>query len=144
MTSGSNVFRCRCELSSPTTHHLVAVGRPPPYLAALFSCRIQEPDDAVIKVELAGLCGSDLHAYRGKVPFDQPYVDILRLMLPSMTLSASRFVMGHEVYGTIVRLGTSFAHTSEKPNSGELRYTGASKGWGAPRAYMDLEVGDQV
>jgi D-arabinose 1-dehydrogenase-like Zn-dependent alcohol dehydrogenase len=55
-----------------------------------------------------------------------------------MTRRASRFVVGHEAYGTIVRLGTSFTHTSEgKP-------TGASKAWGAPRAYSDLKPGDKV
>jgi threonine dehydrogenase-like Zn-dependent dehydrogenase len=35
-------------------------------------CSIQDPDDAVLRVDLAGLCGSDLHAYRGNIPFDQP------------------------------------------------------------------------
>ena len=52
--------------------------------------------------------------------------------------------MGHEVYGTIVQLGTSFMHTSEEPNAGKLKLTGALKGWGAPRAYLDLKVGDKV
>jgi hypothetical protein len=52
--------------------------------------------------------------------------------------------MGHEVYGSIVRLGTSFAHTSEKTDPTEFGPTRASKGWGAPRAYSDLNIGDKV
>src|SRR5258706_4490958 len=64
---------------------------------------------------------------------------------PVMTLSPSRFVMGHEVLGTIVRLGTSFAHTSEiNANTHQIGSTAASKGWGAPRAYSDLNIGDKV
>ena len=61
-----------------------------------------------------------------------------------MTLYAPRFVMGHEVLGTIVRLGTSFAHTSENVTPRQLGSTSASKGWGAPRAYLDLNIGDKV
>jgi len=52
--------------------------------------------------------------------------------------------MGHEVYGTIVRLGTSFTHTSENAGPHQLAPTAASKGWRAPRAYLDLNVGDKV
>ena len=52
--------------------------------------------------------------------------------------------MGHEVLGTIVRLGTSFAHTTENVNPRQLGSTGTSKGWGAPRAYLDLNIGDKV
>ena len=61
------------------------------------------------------------------------------------TLYTSRFVMGHEVLGTIVRLGTSFAHTSEtNANPHQIGSMAASKGWGAPRAYSDLNIGDKV
>ncbi|KAG8713678.1 hypothetical protein FRC11_011461 [Ceratobasidium sp. 423] len=35
---------------------------------------VTHPDDAIVKILLAGLCGSDLHAYRGLEPFDIPYV----------------------------------------------------------------------
>ena len=70
--------------------------------------------------------------------------DRLISVFPPMTLYASRFIMGHEVLGTIVRLGTSFAHTSENVNPRQLESTGASKGWGAPRAYLDLNIGDKV
>lgn len=114
-------------------------------IAYLTHFSIQDPDDAVIEVQLAGLCGSDLHIYRGNLPFHQPYVNIIIVItitpLSHFTLYLFRFVMGHEVYGTIVRLGTSFAHTSEIPNPPQ---TSASKGWDAPRAYLDLKVGDKV
>jgi len=49
---------------------------------------IQEPTDAIVKVSLAGLCGSDLHPYRGAEKGLDP-----------MT------IMGHEFVGTIVELG---------------------------------------
>ncbi|KAG9086162.1 hypothetical protein FS749_003873, partial [Ceratobasidium sp. UAMH 11750] len=34
--------------------------------------QIVHPEDAIVKVTLAGLCGSDLHAYRGLESFDVP------------------------------------------------------------------------
>ncbi|KAG9128440.1 hypothetical protein FRC07_011197, partial [Ceratobasidium sp. 392] len=52
--------------------------------------RIEQPEDVIIRVTLAGLCGSDLHAYRGLEPFDVPYVT------------------GHEFVGKVVALGESF------------------------------------
>ncbi|CEL58010.1 putative zinc-binding alcohol dehydrogenase Rv1895 OS=Mycobacterium tuberculosis GN=Rv1895 PE=3 SV=1 [Rhizoctonia solani AG-1 IB] len=51
---------------------------------------ITHPDDAIVKVTLAGLCGSDLHAYRGLEPFDIPYIT------------------GHELVGIVVSLGKNF------------------------------------
>jgi hypothetical protein len=68
----------------------------------------------------------------------RPPVCARPLCTASVTRRASRFLVGHEAYGTVVRLGTSFAHTSDgKP-------TGASKAWGAPRAYSDLKPDDKV
>lgn len=59
---------------------------------------IVDPDDAVIKVTLAGLCGSDLHAYRG-----HEEVDVVR-------------TCGHEFIGEVVALGSSFnPNASERP-----------------------------
>ncbi|ORX34455.1 chaperonin 10-like protein [Kockovaella imperatae] len=48
---------------------------------------IRDPRDVIIKVSLAGLCGSDLHQYRGEEPYG--------------------FVMGHEVVGEIVETGSA-------------------------------------
>ncbi|KAG8749565.1 hypothetical protein FRC14_001258 [Serendipita sp. 396] len=60
-------------------------------LEDISSPKIENPDDAIVKVLLAGLCGSDLHIYRGREGnFSSP------------------FVMGHELYGEIVALGPSF------------------------------------
>ena len=51
---------------------------------------IQDPRDAIIKVSLAGLCGSDLHPFFGR----EKGLDV-------------GTVMGHELVGEIVELGTS-------------------------------------
>ncbi|KAI0759271.1 chaperonin 10-like protein [Trametes elegans] len=52
--------------------------------------QIIDPDDAIIRVKLAGLCGSDLHIYRGHEDVD------------------SDLTCGHEVVGEVVALGPSF------------------------------------
>jgi threonine dehydrogenase-like Zn-dependent dehydrogenase len=49
--------------------------------------RLQADTDVLIKVHVAGLCGSDLHYYRGDA-------------------DDGSFVMGHEVVGTIVEAGS--------------------------------------
>ncbi len=46
------------------------------------------PDDVLIKTAYAGVCGSDLHAFRGKHPFRKPPV-----------------VLGHELAGTVIECG---------------------------------------
>jgi L-iditol 2-dehydrogenase len=46
------------------------------------------PDDLLIKTARAGVCGSDLHAFRGKHPFRKPPV-----------------ILGHELAGTVVECG---------------------------------------
>jgi threonine dehydrogenase-like Zn-dependent dehydrogenase len=51
--------------------------------------RIQSPNDAILKVQVAALCGSDLHWYRGK------------MNLPT------GFIPGHEFVGVVHELGSS-------------------------------------
>jgi L-iditol 2-dehydrogenase len=46
------------------------------------------PEDVLIRTEYAGVCGSDLHAFRGKHPFRKPPV-----------------VLGHEMAGTVTACG---------------------------------------
>jgi L-iditol 2-dehydrogenase len=46
------------------------------------------PDDVLIKTTHAGVCGSDLHAFKGKHPFRKPPV-----------------ILGHELAGTVVECG---------------------------------------
>jgi alcohol dehydrogenase len=46
-----------------------------------------EPDDAVVKIEASGICGSDLHIYHGRVQIEPG------------------FVIGHEYVGTVVAKG---------------------------------------
>ncbi|GEQ70568.1 hypothetical protein JCM33374_g4246 [Metschnikowia sp. JCM 33374] len=48
---------------------------------------ISEPTDVLVKVKFAGLCGSDLHYYRGHIPSDK------------------NSTMGHEFVGTVVDRG---------------------------------------
>ncbi|KAJ8582369.1 hypothetical protein M405DRAFT_776598 [Rhizopogon salebrosus TDB-379] len=55
---------------------------------------IEHPDDAIVKIQLAGLCGSDLHIYRGTAALTEPCV------------------MGHEFIGEVVALGASFHPSS--------------------------------
>lgn len=48
------------------------------------------PDELLIRTAYAGVCGSDLHAFRGKHPFRRPPV-----------------ILGHELAGTVVECGGS-------------------------------------
>ncbi|KAI5900087.1 uncharacterized protein SCHCODRAFT_02606945 [Schizophyllum commune H4-8] len=57
--------------------------------------RIEHPDDAIVKIKLAGLCGSDLHTYRGTEVADRVHI------------------CGHEFVGEVVALGDSFGKTVE-------------------------------
>ena len=68
------------------------------------SHRIEEPDDAIVKItvctkakfhkvlimieviQLAGLCGSDLHIYRGHGEFDKPYAELTLLSLKNVDI----------------------------------------------------------
>jgi len=60
--------------------------------------QIQHPDDAIIKVKLAALCGSDLHVYRGHAGVDKVHT------------------CGHEFIGEVIALGDSYGpHTKGRP-----------------------------
>jgi alcohol dehydrogenase len=48
---------------------------------------LQAPDDAIVRVEASGICGSDLHIYHGRVAIEPG------------------FTIGHEVVGTVVSAG---------------------------------------
>ncbi|KAI0075462.1 alcohol dehydrogenase [Panus rudis PR-1116 ss-1] len=65
--------------------------------------KIIEPDDAIVKVTLAGLCGSDLHVYRGHEEVD------------------AIMTSGHEFLGEVIALGASFS--PESVNRPELYRT---------------------
>ncbi len=52
--------------------------------------QIKEPTDAVVRVDLAGLCGSDLHVYHGR----ETGMDV-------------GTVMGHELVGEVVDVGSA-------------------------------------
>jgi 2-desacetyl-2-hydroxyethyl bacteriochlorophyllide A dehydrogenase len=61
--------------------------RPEPELLA--------PDDAVVRVEATGVCGSDLHIYHGRVKIEPG------------------FVIGHEFVGTVVAAGDAVTRARE-------------------------------
>ncbi len=49
--------------------------------------RIEDPGDAIVRIEATGVCGSDLHIYHGRVQIEQG------------------FTIGHEYVGTVTALG---------------------------------------
>jgi alcohol dehydrogenase len=61
--------------------------RPEPELAA--------PDDAIVRVEASGVCGSDLHIYHGRVAIEPG------------------FTIGHEYVGTVVATGDAVTRVGE-------------------------------
>jgi len=58
--------------------------------------KIQEPNDVILKVTTAGICGSDVHAYDGR-----------------MNIPATGWSMGHEYIGEVVETGSGI--TNFKP-----------------------------
>jgi 2-desacetyl-2-hydroxyethyl bacteriochlorophyllide A dehydrogenase len=53
------------------------------------------PDEAIVRVEASGVCGSDLHIYHGRVAIEQG------------------FILGHEYVGTVVAAGDAVSGVSE-------------------------------
>jgi 2-desacetyl-2-hydroxyethyl bacteriochlorophyllide A dehydrogenase len=53
------------------------------------------PDDAVVRVEATGICGSDLHIYHGRVAIEPG------------------FVIGHEYVGTVAAVGDAVTEVAE-------------------------------
>ncbi|HTA05033.1 MAG TPA: alcohol dehydrogenase catalytic domain-containing protein, partial [Solirubrobacteraceae bacterium] len=60
--------------------------RPMPELAA--------PDDAVVRIDATGVCGSDLHIYHGRLKIEQG------------------FTIGHEYVGTVIEAGDAVTRVS--------------------------------
>ncbi|CAG8981949.1 hypothetical protein HYALB_00013570 [Hymenoscyphus albidus] len=56
--------------------------------------KIQTPTDAIIGVEVAGICGTDLHTYAGVLGSSTP-----------------PWVMGHEAAGVVVEIGSGVQYT---------------------------------
>jgi 2-desacetyl-2-hydroxyethyl bacteriochlorophyllide A dehydrogenase len=56
---------------------------------------LQERDDAVVRVEATGVCGSDLHIYHGRVQIEPG------------------FTIGHEFVGTVLAAGDAVTEVSE-------------------------------
>ncbi|KAE9405739.1 alcohol dehydrogenase [Gymnopus androsaceus JB14] len=104
-------------MSSQTTTMLSARWHPPSYDIRVEDVpipQIQDPDDAIVKVTLAGLCGSDLHIYRGQLPIDKIHIT------------------GHEFIGEVIKLGSNYGPNAAQPASGR------------PDLYATLNVGDKI
>ncbi|GJJ14830.1 hypothetical protein Clacol_009098 [Clathrus columnatus] len=83
-------------MSLPETHKVVRL-YPPSHdirVEIVPTPKIEHADDAIVRIIIAGLCGSDLHAYRGHDKF------------------ANSFVCGHEFAGEVVALGESYSETA--------------------------------
>ncbi len=53
------------------------------------------PDEAIVRVEASGVCGSDLHIYHGRVAIEEG------------------FILGHEYVGTVTAVGDAVTKLSE-------------------------------
>lgn len=58
--------------------------------------QLRQPDDAIIRVTLAAICGTDLHPYRGELPGFRPDT-----------------VLGHEFVGIVEQVGAGATRVSE-------------------------------
>ncbi len=56
---------------------------------------ITSPDEVILSVDATGICGSDLHIYRGRVPVEQG------------------FTLGHEYVGTVIAAGDAVGNVRE-------------------------------
>ena len=56
---------------------------------------LQAPDDAIVRIEATGICGSDLHIYHGRVQIEPG------------------FTIGHEFVGTVEAVGDSVTDVAE-------------------------------
>jgi len=56
---------------------------------------LQARDDAIVRIEASGICGSDLHIYHGRVQIE------------------SGFTIGHEYVGTVLATGDDVTRVSE-------------------------------
>lgn len=68
---------------------MVSVATGQPMELREFPVRDPAPDEILVRISIACICGSDLHMWRGEVPWFQPHPGI----------------QGHEMAGTIVKLG---------------------------------------
>ncbi len=68
---------------------------------------ITDADDVIIKVKYCGICGTDLHEYRGpakSIPVDKPH---------PLTGHKAPGIMGHEISGVVTEVGSNV--TNVKP-----------------------------
>ncbi|KAF8908991.1 alcohol dehydrogenase [Gymnopilus junonius] len=83
-------------MTSPTLQKAVR-WHPPAYdirVEAIAIPQIQNSDEAIVKVKLGALCGSDLHVYRGNGGVDKVHT------------------CGHEFIGEVIALGSSYGNNA--------------------------------
>ncbi|TMW72293.1 zinc-binding alcohol dehydrogenase family protein [Alteribacter natronophilus] len=96
---------------------------------------VKEPDDVLVKVKMAGICGSDMHIYHGTNPLAS-YPRIIGHEITGVVEdtgeSADRFMPGDKVVlEPIVPCGTCYACRSGRPNvCGELEVFGVHRDGG--------------
>ena len=73
-----------------------------PIELAEFPLTTPAPGTAALKLRMAGICGSDMHIFRGELPLPCP------------------FAMGHEMVGEIAELGGS-DHRRDRQAAGRRR-----------------------
>ncbi len=56
---------------------------------------LKAPDEAIVRVEASGVCGSDLHIYHGRIAIEQG------------------FTLGHEYVGTVTAVGDEVSRVAE-------------------------------
>src|SRR5213595_4119899 len=74
---------------------------------------IQEPTDAIVRIDSSTICGTDLHILKGDVPEVQPGT-----------------ILGHEAVGTVVEVGDAVttAWNDPRPRGGRHRRRGRRRG----------------
>ena len=90
-----------------------------------------------VELQLAGLCGSDLHVYRGHDVATKVYVSDLIKKAGRSSTTVTRFgrhTSGHEFVGEVIALGSNFFSVSEE----KVAPTGR------PVLYSTLKAGDKV
>src|SRR5690348_18247997 len=74
-----------------------------------------DPGAALVRTQMAGICGTDVHLWKGELPITLPVI------------------LGHETVGVIEQLGAGLTHdwrSEERRVGKECRCRWAADGWG--------------
>ncbi|KAI0165804.1 GroES-like protein [Xylariaceae sp. FL1272] len=70
--------------------------------------KLQHENDVIVKVNVAGLCGSELHTFRGHEPASPGFVSSFSWQRPTQDTYYS-MIMGHEFTGIVAEVGSAVA-----------------------------------